>query len=78
MANDNWSGMKRLARTLDTIYPAEVELGVPENEEAESSDRPAGGVVGALRNVFGRVRRDQRRNDDTYVDLVTPFVPEWG
>ena len=78
MANDNWSGMKRLAKTLDTIYPAEVELSTENNEDGETVDRPAGGVVGALRNVFGRARRDQRRNDDNYVDLVTPFVPEWG
>jgi len=77
MAQDNWSGMKRLARTLDTLYPAEVELGVKDDEDSDS-DRPTGGVMGALRNVFGKTRRDQRRNNDSYMDLVTPFVPERG
>jgi len=76
MAQDNWSGMKRLAKTLDALYPAEAELGVKDGED--DSDRPAGGVMGALRNVFGKTRKDQRRNDDSYMDLVTPFVPEWG
>ena len=74
MGHDNSSGMKRLAKTLDTLYPAEVELGLEDGEP----DRPAGGVMGALRNVFGRGKKDQRRNDDNYADLVTPFVPEWG
>jgi len=66
--------MKRLAKILDTLYPAGAGVGVAEGEP----DRPAGGVVGALRNVFGKAKRDQRRNDDSYMDLVTPFVPEWG
>lgn len=74
MAHDNSSGMKRLAKTLDTLYPAEVELGM----EADDQEKPASGVMGALRNVFGRGKKDQRRNDDNYADLVTPFVPEWG
>ena len=73
MGGDSSSGMKRLAKTLDTLYPAEVELGMEDDEP----DKPAGGVMGALRNVFGR-KKDQRRNDDNYADLVTPFVPEWG
>ena len=77
MAQDNWSGMKRLAKTLDTLYPVGVELGV-KDDEGDGSDKPAGGVMGALRNVFGKTRKDQRRNDDSYMDLVTPFVPEWG
>ena len=74
MTHDNSSGMKRLAKTLDTLYPAKVELGMEDDEP----DKPAGGVMGALRNVFGRGKKDQRRNDDNYADLVTPFVPEWG
>ena len=44
--------MNRLAKTLDTLYPAGVESGSEDNV-------------------------DQRRND-SYADLVTPFVPEWG
>ena len=74
MAHDGSSGMKRLAKTLDLFYPAEVELGMEDDEP----DKPGGGgVMGALRNVFGK-KKDQRRNDDNYADLVTPFVPEWG
>ena len=49
---DDRSGMNRLAKTLDTLYPAGVESGSEDNV-------------------------DQRRND-SYADLVTPFVPEWG
>jgi len=75
MAQDNWSGIKRLAKTLDTLYPAEFGM---EDDVGDESDRPAGGVMGALRNVFGKTKKDQRRNDDSYKDLVTPFVPEWG
>ena len=74
MGHDNSSGMKRLAKTLDTLYPATVELGMEDDEP----DKPAGGVMNMFKNVFGRGRRDQRRNDDNYADLVTPFVPEWG
>ena len=74
MARDNSSGMKRLAKTLDFLYPAQVELGMEDDEP----DRPTG-VVNMFRNVFGRGRGgDQRRNDDNYADLVTPFLPEWG
>ncbi|KAF9782910.1 hypothetical protein BJ322DRAFT_1126616 [Thelephora terrestris] len=73
MAHDNSGGMKRLAKTLDMLYPAQVELGMEDDEP----DKPTG-VVNMFRNVFGRGRRDQRRNDDNYADLVTPFVPEWG
>lgn len=73
--HDGSSGMKRLAKTLDTLYPAEVELGMEDDDEP---DRPSGGVMNVFRNVFGRGRRDQRRNDDNYADLVTPFVPEWN
>jgi hypothetical protein len=73
MAHDNSGGMKRLAKTLDMLYPAQVELGMEDDEP----DKPTG-VVNMFRNVFGRWRRDQRRNDDNYADLVTPFVPEWG
>jgi len=58
MAQDNWSGVKRLAKTLDTLYPAEVELGVKDDEDGDS-DRPAGGVMGALRNVLGKTRDQQ-------------------
>jgi len=31
MAKDNWSGMKRLVKTLDTIYPAKAELGMEDD-----------------------------------------------
>ena len=74
MAHDSSSGMKRLAKTLDTFYPAAVELGMEDDEP----EKPAGGVVNMFRNVFGRGKKDPRRNDDNYADLVTPFVPEWG
>ena len=74
LAHDNSSGMKRLAKTLVMLYPAEVELGMEDDEP----EKPSGGMVNMFRNVFGRGRRDQRRNDDNYADLVTPFVPEWG
>lgn len=71
--HDN-SAMKRLSKTLDILYPAQVELGMEDDEP----DKPTGGVVNMFRNVFGRGRRDQRRNDDNYADLVTPFVPDWA
>lgn len=74
MAYDNSSGMKRLSKTLDMLYPAQVELGMEDDEP----ERPDGGFVNMFKNVFGRGRRDPRRNDDNYADLVTPFVPEWG
>ena len=74
MVHDNSSGMKRLAKTLDTFYPAEVELGMEDDEP----EQPPGGVMNMFRNVFGKGRKDQRRNDNNYADLVTPFVPEWG
>jgi len=74
MAHDNSGGMKRLAKTLDTLYPAKVELGM----ETDEPDTPSGGMRGVFRSVFGK-KKDQRRNDDNYADLVTPFVPEeWG
>ena len=72
--HDGSSGMKRLAKTLDTLYPAKVELGMEDDEP----DKPAGGMMNMFKNVFGRGKKDQRRNDDNYADLVTPFVPEWG
>ena len=68
MAHDNSSGMKRLAKTLDALYPAQVELGFEDDEP--------GGMVSKIKNAFGRGRKDQWRNDDNYADLVTPFVPE--
>lgn len=73
MAHDSSSGMKRLAKTLDVLYPAKVEYGM----EYEEPEKPASGVMGMFKNVFGKGRKDQRRNDDNYADLVTPFVPEW-
>jgi len=76
IAHDNRSGMKQLAKTLDTLYPAKVELGL-EDDVGGELDRPVSGVAGALRNVFGRTKRDQRWNNN-YADLVTLFVPEWG
>ena len=74
MVHDSSGGAKRLAKTLDALYPAQVELGMEDDEP----DKPAGGMRNMFKNVFGRGRRDQRRNDDNYADLVTPFVPEWG
>ena len=74
MIHDHSCGMRRLAKLMDAFYPAEIELGMEDDEP----DKPAGGVVNVLKNVFGRGKKDQRRNDDNYADLVTPFIPEWG
>ena len=74
MLHDNSSGMKRLAKTLDTLYPGKVELGM----EDDGPDKPFGGVMNAFKNVLGKGRRGQQRSGDDYADLVTPFVPEWG
>lgn len=75
LGGDNSSGMKRLSKTLDVLYPAQVELGMEDDEP----DKPTGGMVGLFKNVFGRGgKKDQRRNDDNYADLVTPFVTDWG
>ena len=77
MARDDRSDMRRLAKTLDTLYPtADVGLGLEDNVSGES-DGPASSVAGSPRNASGRTRRDPRRND-SHADLVTPFVPEWG
>ena len=73
MAHDNSSGMKRLAKTLNTFYPAKVEFGMEDDEPGG----PAGGVVSTFRNVFGKGRNDRRRRDHNYADPVTPFVSDW-
>lgn len=57
MAHDDRSDMRRLAKTLDTLYPADVGLELEDNVGSESG-RPGGGVTGALRNMFGRKRGD--------------------
>jgi len=71
MSHDSSGGMKRLAKTLDTLYPAKVELGMEDDEP----DAPQGGMMNMFKNVFGK-KKDQRRNDDNYADLVTPFFPD--
>ena len=71
MMCDGSNNMKRLARTLDMLYPAGVELDVEDDEPG----KPADGALNTFSNAFGREWRVQRRNDDDYAELVTPFVP---
>ncbi|KAJ7044501.1 hypothetical protein C8F04DRAFT_941351 [Mycena alexandri] len=74
--NDSSSGMRRLAKMVETCYPVESN-----GEEGERSR-----VGGLFKKVIGRagVRKDKSKkkggglNEDTY-ELVTPFVlDDWG
>ena len=69
---DSSSGLRKLAKMIDQIYPNERGRG-PAGEEEE---RRRGGLIGRL---MGRASRPQiGRNAEVY-DLVTPFVSdEWG
>ncbi|THV08388.1 hypothetical protein K435DRAFT_814823 [Dendrothele bispora CBS 962.96] len=66
--NDSSSGIRKLAKMIDTCYPGEA---------------PPPSSSGRLRNLFGRGNKNNKNkgrggNEDTY-ELVTPFVPdEWG
>ncbi|OCH92895.1 hypothetical protein OBBRIDRAFT_725920 [Obba rivulosa] len=65
--NDSSSGMRRLAKAIDTFYPNETPTDA-------SEDRP--GVRQKLLSFVGMGSKPQRdRNADTY-ELVTPFVPD--
>ncbi|KAJ7781080.1 hypothetical protein B0H16DRAFT_1497015 [Mycena metata] len=74
--NDSSSGMRKLAKMVETCYPVESN-----GEEGERSR-----VGGLFKKVIGRagVRKDKSKkkggglNEDTY-ELVTPFVlDDWG
>ncbi|KAJ7094615.1 hypothetical protein B0H15DRAFT_775777 [Mycena belliarum] len=72
-ANDSSSGLRKLAKMVETCYP-----------NGESSDDGERSRVGGLfKKVIGRGRKDKMKkgkggNEDTY-ELVTPFVlDEWG
>lgn len=71
-AHDSSSGMRKLAKMLDTCYGSETPT-------SSSSERTVGGL---FKKVIGRGNRNNRKgrsgNEDTY-ELVTPFVPDqWG
>lgn len=71
--NDSSSGIRKLAKMIDTCYP-ETNFGAP-------SDR-GHGVGGLFKKVIGRSNKNNKKgrggNEDTY-QLVTPFVPDqWG
>jgi len=68
--HDGSGGMRRLAKLIETCYPAD------RGEERTGRER---GVSNWVRGLIGRERaRSRDRNEHTF-DVVTPFVPdEWG
>ncbi|KAF8897684.1 hypothetical protein BD779DRAFT_1432134 [Infundibulicybe gibba] len=72
-ANDSSSGMRKLARMVETCYPMDVS----------SEPQERGSVGGLFKRVIGRGNKNAKKsrgggNADTY-ELVTPFVlDEWG
>jgi hypothetical protein len=73
--SDSSSGLRRLAKMIDQIYPNLQNPGAV-GEEEEVRRRGGRALIGRL---MGRTSRPQiGRNAEVY-DLVTPFVPdEWG
>ncbi|KII95253.1 hypothetical protein PLICRDRAFT_98028 [Plicaturopsis crispa FD-325 SS-3] len=73
--HDSTSGMRRLARMVETCYPSEAES--PDDDD--EGKRRKMGVL--FKRVIGRGNRPSRErfgNEDTY-EMVTPFViNEWG
>ncbi|KAJ7178985.1 hypothetical protein C8R46DRAFT_1072091 [Mycena filopes] len=72
--NDSSSGMRKLAKMVETCYPV----------ESNGADGERSRVGGLFKKVIGRagVRKDKSKkgglNEDTY-ELVTPFVlDDWG
>lgn len=71
--HDSSSGLRKLAKMVDSCYPCESE-----GEGDVGSVKTT--VGGLFKRVIGRGHRSnvRGRNEDTY-ELVTPFVPdEWG
>ena len=68
--HDSSSGLRRLAKLIETCYPSD------RTEERSGRER---GVGNWVRGFLGRERQRSRdRNEHTF-DVVTPFVPdEWG
>ncbi|PFH51408.1 hypothetical protein AMATHDRAFT_142541, partial [Amanita thiersii Skay4041] len=68
--NDSSSGMRKLAKMIDSCYPHTDSGSVGEPERRSMGD--------LFKRVMGRNNRRRGGNEDTY-DLVTPFVAdEWG
>lgn len=74
--NDSSSGMRKLAKMMETCYPSSYDGGSMEAPEPRT-------VSGLFKRVIGRGNKNAKKgrgggNEDTY-ELVTPFVPdEWG
>ncbi|KAF8663410.1 hypothetical protein AX16_000982 [Volvariella volvacea WC 439] len=74
--SDSSSGVRKLAKMVDSCYPAVKG----ESDLTDDTPERSGGVGGLFKRVMGRGNKPKkgRGNDETY-DLVTPFVPdEWG
>jgi hypothetical protein len=73
--NDSSSGIRKLAKMMDTCYPQSPQEGSLYPPEAPN------GVGGLLKRVIGRGRNNKKTrgtNEDTF-EFITPFVPdEWG
>jgi len=74
--NDSSSGLRKLAKSVDTYYANEREIiGIDEGPEKRS-------FGGVFKKVMGRGNKQSRGNrggNEEVFELVTPFVPEeWG
>lgn len=71
-AHDRSSGLNRLAKWVDTLYPS-ARVGSEEDEESRS-----GGLGERFGRLFGRSKTSKHDNDERS-NLVTPFfADEYG
>jgi hypothetical protein len=68
--HDSSSGLRKLAKNVDSYYPNEYEfVGVEEGPEKRS-------FGGVLKKVIGRGNKQNKGGNADVYELVTPFVPE--
>jgi hypothetical protein len=73
--NDSSSGLRKLAKMVDTHYPSELETTAVGGQEVLERSTMGGLFKKVIRLSKTHGSKGRGRNDDTY-ELVTPFVPD--
>jgi hypothetical protein len=73
--NDSSSGLRKLAKMVDTYYPCEPENNVVGGEEVLERSTMGGLFKKVIKLSKPNGSKGRGRNDDTY-ELVTPFVAD--
>jgi hypothetical protein len=70
--NDSSSGLRKLARMVESCYPAEL---APDDDEPRGSERFTG-LFKRVIGIGGKSSKTGRGQNEDVFELVTPFVPD--